>query len=467
MFLHYGVTSAYDTLSPTDWIVAQREMLRHGKIKGPRLYVTATGIGGPRELSRLNGTAEQNGTIVHVTNAAEARAAVKAHATAGVDIIHVEESLTPSLLKAVVDETRRYKLPVLGHSRDVRDAVSSGLRYAEHTVPIAHSVIAAEDLRALEQFNWTEVEFPGAEAAMNPSFFPPVLQLMVKAGVFINPTLAMQWQTVNPRAREWAMLAKQAANEPGVEFVPDAVRGRWMTAFEESSPAPQASKGLTRVQDFIRDYAKSGGKLLVGTDSIGSVGLQGLAISLEMQALVDAGATPMQAIVAATKNAAAVAYKEQELGTISPGKLADLVVVDGDPLKDIAAVRNVTFLMKNGEVMDRTYDPTFKNPIPRTTLNGQLNGPPDGPEITGITPGTVVAGSSGECKVRVSGHRFTSGSVVRFADDELKTRFISESELEAAIPSERLQNVGTYRVTVATPGAAASNTRYLIVTFKY
>src|ERR1019366_2341771 len=109
-----------------------------------------------------------------------------------------------------------------------------------------------------------------------------------------------------------------------------------------------------------------------------------LSVSFEMQSLIDCGATPMQAIEAVTKWAAELAHKEKNLGTVEAGKLADITVIDGDPLNDILAIRNVVLVVKDGEVLDTTYDPKFVNPIPRTALNGQLKGPDNGPELSGL-----------------------------------------------------------------------------------
>src|SRR5258706_1764643 len=97
MFLHYGVTTAYDPSGPTDYMVAQREMINHDKIIGPRLFVGGAQINGPLESSRL-GPDQSVGTF-HVTTVEETREAVRKNAAAGVDFIHVEEALSPELIK--------------------------------------------------------------------------------------------------------------------------------------------------------------------------------------------------------------------------------------------------------------------------------------------------------------------------------------------------------------------------------
>ena len=79
---------------------------------------------------------------------------------------------------------------------------------------------------------------------------------------------------------------------------------------------------------------------------------------------MEAGLTPMQAIQAATINVARAFRKDQDFGTVEPGKVADLIAVEGDPLKDMWAVQNVKVVVLNGEVVDSDFHADYKNPIP-------------------------------------------------------------------------------------------------------
>jgi imidazolonepropionase-like amidohydrolase len=105
--------------------------------------------------------------------------------------------------------------------------------------------------------------------------------------------------------------------------------------------------------NFLTPFAQAGGKVALGTDygccEPGYVP-GGMPVK-EMQLLLNAGLTPMQVIVAATKHGAEVSNLGDELGTIEPGKLADIIVVDGDPLVDIRAMENVTAVIKGGQVV--------------------------------------------------------------------------------------------------------------------
>jgi imidazolonepropionase-like amidohydrolase len=104
----------------------------------------------------------------------------------------------------------------------------------------------------------------------------------------------------------------------------------------------------------VQEVMKHGVRVAMGTDAGGYVHGQN---AMELQLLVEAGMSPMEAIVASTKTAAECLEMEKEVGTLEPGKLADLLVVAGDPLKDITLLQqreNLALIMKGGEpVVDR------------------------------------------------------------------------------------------------------------------
>src|ERR1019366_4088714 len=103
----------------------------------------------------------------------------------------------------------------------------------------------------------------------------------------------------------------------------------------------------------------AGGTVLAGTDTASYVP-PGLSLHQELQLLVDAGLTPIQAIQAATRKNAEF-LQESELGTVEPGKLADLIVLGADPLADIRNTRSVEVVIKNGQVMDTRFHSNFSN----------------------------------------------------------------------------------------------------------
>jgi hypothetical protein len=269
--------------------------------------------------------------------------------------------------------------------------------------------------------------------------------------VYVNPTLVARWRASTPRGQEWASAAAEIVKDPALGFVPADVRESWTRA-----PGRADSEGYAKVAEFVRKYAESGGKVLAATDA---GFMPGLSLHYEMQMLVDLGVPPMKAIQGATLWAAEAIGQAKDLGTIEPGKVADLTVVEGNPLADIAATKNVRMVIKNGEVLDTTYDPRFVDPIPW----------PFGaaPELSRLSPG--VAPQNGQnVTLEIEGTGFNRNSVVRFDNSDLPTRFVSGTKLTATLDARFVRNLGSYAVYVVNPGVSGnvSNAIYFLVNFK-
>jgi hypothetical protein len=185
---------------------------------------------------------------------------------------------------------------------------------------------------------------------------------------------------------------------------------------------------------------------------------------------VEAGVPPMTAIQAATLNVAKTFKKDKDYGSVEAGKVADLSIIEGDPLKDIWATQNVKIVVMDGKRVDIAFS-GYKNPIPSFYAYQTL------PMELEITPSAVVEGSGPiTLKVRGEGmwpfHRVMLkrefGSLFNFNATELPTRYISKSELEATIAPELLVHAGTYTVTVKGEGEVLpeSSRAHLIVGFK-
>jgi imidazolonepropionase-like amidohydrolase len=465
IYLRYGVTTVADTANKTEWIIAQREMLKRGIIKGPRMYVTGRRLGGPLP-GRRGGIVPDAIDGTYVVNAAtveEARAEVRRLIAAGVDAIKVHDGLTPEQIRAVVEEARALgEETVVGHQYNARDSAMAGLKYIEHSPPIARATISDPELQRLA----------APEYYMEENLYDPLVELFLQQGVYINVPL---WtgRRFNPASSTWGweQLGPQLASDPAFRFVPQHERDSWLPG--ASGPGNLSSlelerriAGMQKVKAFLKKYAERGGKFVAGSDA-GEEDVPGLWTHYEMQALVDAGLTPMQAIQSATSWPAELFKLEEELGTIQVGRKADAIILTGNPLQNIAETKSVLWVVKDGQVVDTALDPNFKNPLP-WTANPDERGPGRGPEIATMAPVMAREGDA-EVTVRIGGRDFTPGAVVRFDRSTLQTQFVSDSELVATINRRLLQSHGTFAMTVVNPGSGGgtSNTVYFLVDFRY
>ncbi len=464
MFLYFGVTSVFDTANPTEWILATRAALNSGKIKGPRMFATGWVLDGPVERSNMEHPTERGGYRTHVNSAEEARVATRNMVRLGVDAIKVHEGLTNELLAAIADEARQSNLEVVGHAEDARDSVLAGMRFIEHHRPVTRSTVRGEPARDVP------------EADMDPALFDPLIALLIANRVYFNPTLSRSILHLLSKEREWSALALPYLEDPAWRFIPEARREYWVREARSARPAParpvsteRQARGRRNVEEFVRRFVAAGGKIVTGPDSAGTSGpsnIPGLAMHIEMEALVDAGLTPMQAILASTKWSAELLHQERDLGTVEPGKLADLILIEGDPLADIRNTRKIRTVILDGKVVDTTVDPSFRNPLPRPVIAGD---PLEylGPELSAIAPKIARQGDAA-VTLELIGEKFTPQSIVRFDTSDVPTRFVSATRLTATIPAHLLTNVGTYAVTVVNPGSGGgtSNVAYFVVNFR-
>lgn len=485
LFLHFGVTTVLDTANPTAWVLAQRDALKTGKIKGPRMFVTGAAIDGP---DRAAGQRDPYRTQVNTRE--EAHTVARNLLRRGVDALKVYENLTPELLQAVVEEAHKAGTEAVGHANDAKEATLVGFKFVEHSTSIAHSTLGdPAKVTAMD-----EGRLCTPEADMDPALFGPLIDLMVKNGVYFNPTLTRVWINAHPKKMEWHNLVTKLLEDPTYRFVPAARREVWLGLAKGSddptyrfSPAARREDclrmvkgsdsqmnnermkdGLRKVEEFTRRYVQAGGRIINGPDSgpsSGPANMAGLAMHVEMEALVDAGLTPMEAILSSTRWAAELLHKEKEIGTVAPGKIADVILIDGDPLADIRATQKIRTVIMDGKVVDATLDPNFRNPIPRPVAEYAMDS--RDPELEALTPEIAREGDA-SVEIEVTGKKFNRQSIIRFDTADLPTTFGSESKLTATIKGSLLKNPGTYAVTVVNPGPSGgvSGKLYLIVNFR-
>ena len=297
--LDAGVTTVRDLGAPAGLAFDLKWALNEGLIRGPRVWaagrlIVPTGGHGSR----------QPGLAFEVDGVAAMRQAVREEIKAGADLIKLgynQDEWALDELQAAVDQAHRMGRKVACHvdfPPSITNALNAGVDSIEHGCLV------------------TEKE----------------LEQMRNQGAF--------WVVTSQVYREQfkdfkAKVADPATPPHVVEWAQGQVRRHELIM--ENMP-----KMLVRA-------AEMGVKLGAGTDMIyPHVGIA--AMHIELASWVEMGSSPMQAIQAATANAAECLGREDDLGTIEPGKLADVIVVDGDPLVDITALQRVTCVIKNGQM---------------------------------------------------------------------------------------------------------------------
>jgi imidazolonepropionase-like amidohydrolase len=344
-YLAWGVTTVRDVHGALDTILALRQRANLGGISSPRIYSAG---------AMIDGRPTTYADAVGVDDAADARKAVDQLSVAGVDYIKVYTRIDPPVLKAVIDEAKSFGLRVTGHL-GLTDAVTAarlGIRGDEHMTGVPEA--AATDPSSLFSAHyrgfwpgWTG--FERAWASIDSADLARVAGELAAHKVFVIPTLILH-ETFS-RLDDPAVL-----HEPELKDVPAAEQARWNVPgmIDRAGWSAMDLDGFRRSrpkQDlFLREFVRAGGTIAAGTDASNQLLVPGFSEHREMELLVGAGLPPAAALLAATRNGALLLGVDS-LGRISPGKVADLVVLGADPLADIRNSRKVERVMIRGNLM--------------------------------------------------------------------------------------------------------------------
>lgn len=336
-WINAGVTSIVDLGGQLKESISVRDRINRGEIPGPRAFVSGPWI------TRSLGSYPPQVPQILVDTPEEAAAAVDKLAKAGVDHIKAYVNLRPEHYKAIADAAHRNKIRVHAHvysPTDVRNALEAGVDVLTHV-----------------------------GSAGTPPYDPKLVQDIVVAGRPVVPT-AMHRVWLYP-----ATLAfPERLNDPRIkeEFPPDLYQ-EVVSSFKNFEQLPYFQ--TTDRQMFFGDaslkqWITSGAVIGIGTDSGTPLNFNWDAMYREMKVFVDLGMPPIKVISAATRINARLMGKGRELGTIEPGKLADIIVVQGDPLYDmVAALSQVRVVIKDGVIYKGgpTPNPLMMRKTPTST----------------------------------------------------------------------------------------------------
>ncbi|MFJ7212037.1 amidohydrolase family protein [Amycolatopsis sp. NPDC098790] len=337
---------------------ATRDKIARGELAGPRVVMGSSIVDGP--VSMLEPP------VTRVTTAAEARAAVRTALAEGADFVKVYSYLGAEAFTAIADECRRAGLPFAGHwpYRVPQPAASdAGQHSLEHLfgVPLYTSAHRDEFVRTLaatpfdpadpRAFFVTARELDRrATEAYSPWRAQEFFARLAGNGTRLTPTMVVNKVMCSP--------ADTYAHDPRLKYIPGDVRDNWAEQVRIRTPVTPEEVARQDVYfhaqvELAGAAHRAGVALLAGTDCLNPYVFPGFSLHDELAHLVDAGLSPRRALQVATRDAAAFLGRSATAGTITPGKVADLVLLDANPLADIGAVRRIDTVVAAGRVYGR------------------------------------------------------------------------------------------------------------------
>lgn len=301
-----------------------------GTLGGARLLVAGRGIGAPNAGP---GAAAYAGIAYEIITEAEARRAVEELAARDVDIVKIwvddrsgrAPSLSPALYRAVIDAAHQRDLRVNAHvfyHADAERLVAAGIDGLVHLV------------RDVEMSDTLIAE-------------------IVERDVYVNANMSSPRRATQVGTPQWLTPADPMLQLLTESVAPEEI-AKMEAAFRQRDPmtAADARERYAILERSLAKLSAAGAKVVLGADTGVEDHLFGLAEHLELQAMVDAGMTPAQALVAATSRAAEYLHLDDR-GSLVAGKRADLLVLDASPLDDIINTRRISRTFINGVEIDR------------------------------------------------------------------------------------------------------------------
>ncbi|HYT66569.1 MAG TPA: amidohydrolase family protein [Vicinamibacterales bacterium] len=320
LYVANGVTGIRDMGSAVDVILDLRDATASGRVLGPRIFAA-----GPI----LDDAPGDWPFRMRVKTAEDGRAAVQLLKRRGVDLIKVHDHTPHDAFFAIAQEARRQHLPLAGH-------IPLGLT-AEQVIDAGQG-----DIEHLPNQLWRRCS---GGTTYHPEACRPFFEMLARRGVWQTPTLMAMSEIVTIGTAASMLKADRLA------YAGKSLRAFW--AGNQTLAGPDTARILKADAEVgavvAKDMAQAGVGILAGCDSM----IAGFCVHDELAAMVRGGMTPLAALQTATLNPARYFGLQQTAGSVAPGKVADLVLLDGNPLTDITHVQHIRAVVVAGQFLDR------------------------------------------------------------------------------------------------------------------
>ncbi len=303
--------------------IGQRNEVEKGAVLGPHMALAAVVNGGDRAMSRIANTPS------------DGRQAVRDIKAEGYDFIKVYSDLNVDTFLAIIDEASKQKMKTVGH---IPDAFQGNLEGA--FVPGFGMVAHAEEFsKHSETFTDNDAE--------------RFAQLAKKNGTWLTPTLTvMRWIASQSHSLD------ELRASPTLQYAHPIHQSKWIVANRyNKNGTPKLAAYFDRMVEFhfrlVKAFKAAGVPIVAGTDTLTSGVVAGFSLPDELELLVRAGLTPEEALASATRLPAVWLGVDGDRGTVEVGKRADLVLLDADPLVDVANTRKISGVFLSGRWVAR------------------------------------------------------------------------------------------------------------------
>jgi imidazolonepropionase-like amidohydrolase len=341
LFLANGITGIRDMGSKLDTVVEARDRVNADGLFGPRMVVSGPMLDGPKSTYKA---------AVPISTPADGRRAVDMLKNGGADFVKVQSGVPREAYFAIAAQAKKMGIPFEGHVPDeirASEAVATGQATFEHLIGIFEASSPDED-----KYLTGKKTVGMFLATYDPVRETKIVQLLAQNHVWQCPTL--YWER-----GQWLVDAIDYTRDPDLAYAPHS----WVTRLWPKSqasilksldtdPLPVREKFVDHELEIVRKLHGAGVPFLAGTDTPAGVDvIPGISLHLELQRFIAAGFTPLEALQTATLNPADFFNRRGDFGTVQVGRIADLVLLQANPLENIANTRTIAGVVADGHYL--------------------------------------------------------------------------------------------------------------------